>query len=208
MEKAFNITTVAQRRLCDLQEGGSPTFCDAGVPNPFKGIPLFVGTNTYTANTLSRYQMMRPFPQFSGDLLQQGRHGSSIFYNSLQIDYRIRFRGGLNLLGNYTLSKQMEQWGFNDAFNNVYQQGLYFLDRPQVVKLTAVYALPFGEGRKWGAASNGLVKKLISGWEWTNFMLEPLSGFPADLPGNVIELRDPQTALGWSRQTDWKAYDV
>ncbi len=168
MQKAYNIPTLAQRRLCDLQEGGSPTFCDAGVPNPYKGIPLFLGTGTYTTNTVSRYQMMRPFPEFTGDLTQLGRNDSSIYYNSLQIDYHIRFKGGLNLLGNYTLSKQVEQWGFNDPFNNVYQQGLYFLDRPQVIKLTAVYDLPFGEGRKWGAGSHGFVKKLISGWEWTN----------------------------------------
>ena len=51
----------------------------------------------------------------------------------------MRLRSGLTLLGNYTLSKQMEQWGFNDPYNNVYQQGLYFLDRPHVIKLTAIY---------------------------------------------------------------------
>src|SRR5258708_1782764 len=39
-------------------------------------------------------------------------------------------------------------------------------------------------------------------------MLETPSGFPADLPGNVIQLRDPLTPIGWSGQTDWKAFDV
>ena len=78
---------------------------------------------------------------------QQGRNDSSIRYDSLQINYNVRLRGGLTLLGNYTLSKQMEQWGFNDPYNNVYQQGLYTVDRPHVIKLTAVYALPFGQGK-------------------------------------------------------------
>lgn len=42
-----------------------------------------------------------------------------------------------------------------------------------MLKVTAVYELPFGEGRRWGAGSNGFVKKLISGWEWTTFFMDP-----------------------------------
>lgn len=47
---------------------------------------------------------MRPYPQFSGDMVEQGLpDGSRAWYNSLQVSYNFRFRGGLNLLGNYTL---------------------------------------------------------------------------------------------------------
>ena len=69
-------------------------------------------------------------------MTQLGRNDSYIRYDSLQINYNVRMRGGLTLLANYTLSKQIEQWGFNDPYNNVYQQGLYTLDRPHVLKLT------------------------------------------------------------------------
>jgi hypothetical protein len=93
------------------------------MPNPFKGVPAVQGTAFYTANTLSRYQLNRPFPRFSDNLLQQGRNDSNIWYNSLQVNYNMRFARGITLLANYTLSKMVERWGFTDPFNNVQQEG-------------------------------------------------------------------------------------
>ncbi|HEY1341387.1 MAG TPA: hypothetical protein VGF59_27945, partial [Bryobacteraceae bacterium] len=210
------------RKQCNIQERGSPLFCNGTVPNPFKDLPAFLGTSYYTSNTISRFNLARPFPQFSGNLTQQGRNDSFITYNSLQVNYTLRFHSGISFLGNYTLSKQIEEWGFNDPYANVYQEGLYFLDRPQVLKLTAVYELPFGEHKHFGAGSTGLVKKLISGWEWNTAFVDPFSGFPSDLP-NAIQLKDPLTPVKdasgnfvkdasgkpiWTGVTDWKAYQV
>jgi hypothetical protein len=210
MQKDYNLPPVDLRDKCNGVTGGRGDFCDAPVPNPFKGIPAFIGTSFYTANTISRWQMSRPFPQFNGTLIQYGRNDSEIHYNSLQVNYNFRFRGGLNLLGNYTLSKQVEVWGFNDPYRSVYQSGLYLLDRPHVIKLTAIYELPFGQGKRWGAGANGFVKKLISGWEITNFFVDPLKGFPSDLPGSVMILRDPATTPGggYTGKVDWKANQV
>jgi hypothetical protein len=121
----------------------------------------------------------------------------------------MRLRGGLSLVGNYTLSKQVERSNFNDVYTGTMQQGLYHLDRPHVLKLTAIYELPFGEGKRWGAGSNTFVRKLISGWQWTNFYNHALVGFPSNLPGNVIPLKDPQTpGGGFSGSPDWKAFQV
>ncbi len=209
MEKDYNIPSLDFRKQCNLQEGGSPLYCSAGVPNPFKGIEAFRGTTFFTANTIPRSSLYRPFPQFDGVLRQLGRNDSQIWYNSLQVTYNFRFRGGLNLVGNYTLSKQVEKWGFNDAYRNVYQEGLYYLDRPQVLKLVAVYELPLGKGKRFGAQASGLVNKLIGGWEVNTFFVDPFKGFPSDLPGNVIQLRDPRTpGGGWNGVTDWKANHV
>ena len=69
-------------------------------------------------------------------------------------------RNGISLLANYTLSKQVERSDINDDYTRPMQQGLYFLDRPHVIKLTAIYELPFGKGKKFGANSNKVVKKL------------------------------------------------
>src|SRR5262249_8869194 len=55
----------------------------------------------------------------------------------------------------------------------------------------------------------GLVKKLISGWEANEFFLDPFSGFPSDLPSNVVQLKDPLTpGGGFNGTTDWKADQV
>jgi hypothetical protein len=210
MNADYNIPSLDVRKTCNYLEGGSAAMCNTQVPNPFKGIPAFNGTGYYTANTVSYYQMMLPFPQFSGTLQQYGRNDSWIKYNSLQVNYNLRIRSGLNVVADYTLSKQMEEWGFNDRFTNTYQQGPYTLDRPQVLKVTTIWDLPFGEGKKFGAGSRGLTKRLISGWEVTNFFNDAFRGLPASLPGNAIMLKDPAKAVGggYTGTVNWKAYQV
>lgn len=207
-ERNYNIPSPAFRRLCNLQEGGSPNYCNEQVPNPFRGLEPFRGTNYFTASTVSRYQMARPFPQFSGDMLEQGRNDSKIWYNSVQVNYNQRIARGLTLLGNYTYSKMVEQWGFNDAFNYVQQRGLYFNDRPHYVKFNTVYDLPFGRGQKFGANTNGFVSRLIGGWTFSTYT-QFSSGEPNNLPGNVIMLKDPRTTGGrWKGTVNWDAHQV
>jgi hypothetical protein len=216
MSADYNIPSLAVRKTCNILEGGQPATspsgtlpCDQTYPNPFKGVSAFNGTSYYTSNTLSYFQLTRPFPQFSGVLTQLGRNDSSIWYNSFQLNYRVNLRGGLNLLMNYTLSKQIEEWGFNDRYTNTYQQGPYYLDRPQIIKITPVYDLPFGKGKKWANGTHGVVNRLVSGWEMTGFILDPLSGYPANLPSNAIMLKDPRTpGGGFSGHVDWKGYIV
>jgi hypothetical protein len=200
---------LAARKSCDYLEGGNAFFCNQQVPNPFQGIAAFIGTGDYTATTISRARMMTLYPQFTGGS-QLGRNDSTISYDSLQINYNVRTRSGLSLLGNYTFSKQVEEWGFLDRYTNLHQNGLYFLDRPHVLKLTTIYELPFGTGKHWGAGSKGVSKFLMSGWELTNFFVDPLKGFPANLPGNAIMLKDPAKTPGggYSGSVDWKAYQV
>lgn len=201
-QKDYNIPSLDVRKQCNIQEGGSPAFCNALVPNPFRGIQSFAGTTFFTAATISRFSMSRPFPQFDGNLLEQGRNGSSIWYNSVQISYNQRIGRSLTLMANHTISKMVERWGFNDPYANVQQQGLYFNDRPHYFKFTAVYELPFGKGQRFGANTTGAAQKLVSGWEVTTFYTNA-SGEPANLPGNVIALKDPSVG-----KIDWKANQV
>ena len=153
--------------------------------------------------------MNRPFPQFSGDLTQMGRNDSNMWYNAVQLTYNLRLRGGLSVMTNYNFSKQTEKWGFNDPYNNVYQQGIYVNDRPHVFKFTTIYELPFGPGKKFGSGvTNPIGKRLIAGWQATTFYTNQ-SGEPSALPGNVIQLKDPTTpGGGWDGSPDWKANQV
>jgi len=209
MNADYNIPSLAVRKTCNWLEGGKPANCDATVPNPYRNIAAFNGTSYYTATTISVFQMSRPFPQFSGALQQYGRNDSWIKYNSLQLNYNWRSRGGLTLLANYTLSKQMEEWGLNDPYTQTYQQGPYTIDRPQVIKATVVWELPFGQGRRFGANTHGFLNRLVSGWEYTTFFLDPLKGYPAPLASNVIPLKDPRTPGGtFTGSPNWKGYQV
>lgn len=196
----FNDISLADRQKCNVLEGGNPDYCNAQVPNPFYGLAPFAGTSLGTSPTVNRYQMLRPFPQF-GALTQYGRNDGFVHYNSFQATYNYRFRGGLTLNANYTLSKQVESWGFNDWQRGILQSGLYTQDRTHVIKITPVYELPFGQGQRWGNSTNGFVSRLISGWQVTSFFAFN-SGIPANLPQNAIELHNPAV------KQDFSAYKV
>jgi hypothetical protein len=100
----------------------------------------------------------------------------------------------------------MERWGYQDAFTNYHQQGLYFNDRPHYMKFSAVYNLPFGKGEKFGSGANKVVSMLISGWRASTYT-QWSSGEPNNLPGNAIMLKDPRTTGGdWKGSVDWKAH--
>lgn len=206
-QRAYNIPSLDFRRQCNLLEGGSPIFCDQQIANPFRGIAAFRGTTAFTAAQQSRYQLNRLFPHFNGDMLQQGLNTSNIWYNSLQVNYNQRITGDVMLMGNYTFSKMIERWGYNDPFAGVNQQGLYFNDTPHVFKVSGVYDLPFGKGKRFGSGKRGVAEKFISGWQLTGYW-NYRSGEPNDLPGNVLQLRDPQTNIGWDGNTDWKAHQI
>ena len=135
-------------------------YCDQLLPNPFQNVDAFRGTTYFTAATISRYNLNRPFPQFTGDLLEQGRNGSAAWYNSAQVNYNQRVSGGLMLLTNYTFSKTTERQDFTDPFANIQQQGLYFNDRPHFLKFTAIYELPFGQNKKFFAGASNLALTL------------------------------------------------
>ena len=207
-ERNLNVLSPAERKLCNLQEGGSPAYCNQQLANPFRGLDPFRGTSFFTAPTLSRFQLNRPFPQFDGNLQERGRGESNIWYNSLQVNYNVRIGRSLTLLGNYTLSKMVERWGYQDAVNYVKQQGLYFNDRPHYFKFNTVYELPFGKGKNFGAGVSGFAGKLISGWQVSTYT-QFSSGEPNDLAGNVIQLKNPRTTGGnWTGNVDWKAHQV
>ncbi len=192
----FNDISLADRQKCNILEGGNASYCNAQVPNPFYGLAPFAGTTLGSSPTVNRYQMLRPFPQYYG-ITQYGRNDGFVHYNSYQMTYNYRFRGGLTMNANYTLSKQVESWGFNDYQRGILQSGLYFLDHTHVIKVTPVYELPFGDGQRWGRGANRFVKTLISGWQATSFF-NFSSGIPATLPQNAIMLRNPATKANFS----------
>jgi len=167
-------------------------YCNQTLPNPFQGLAPFQGTSMYTSSTISLNQLMRQYPQFTGGT-EYGLNDGHVWYNSLQVNFNHRMRNGLNLLLNYTLSKQIERYGYLDYYQNPiqYQQGLYYADRPQAFKATVVYALPFGKGKHFLTGVHGVADRLVSGWEFNTFITETPFGEPANMPGSIEALKNP-----------------
>ena len=153
----------------DLSMGSA---LNAQVANPFYGA---ITSGALSAPTVSRGQLLRPFPQYDGLSLVGGDLGSSI-YHSLQAKVEKRFGGGNTLLAAYTWSKLISNtdtiisWvetagaaGVQDWNNLAGESSLASFDVPQRLVISYVLDLPFGRGRRYLNVTNP-AGKLISGW--------------------------------------------
>jgi len=188
VDKGFNVYDLAERQKFNLAEGGDPAYGNEKLPNPFKGIEAFKGTSFYSAGTLSRAQLARPYPHFNGSLTEQMLNDGAMFYNSMQIVYKMRARN-VNLVANYTMSKNIERLAYNDVQNSILNSTLADFDIPHRVSVAAVVDLPFGKGHRWLNSSHPFWSRVTGGWGFT-VLFQVQSGRPWALPSNVMYVKE------------------
>jgi hypothetical protein len=105
-------------------------------------------------------------------------------YNSLQLELRRRYAQGLQFQTSYTYGHQ-----YDNQFAS-FLRGEYWLrpsgntgDIPHALKANLIYELPFGQNRRWLNTSNGVVRRIVSGWQIGMFS-RLQSGTPVNI-GNV-----------------------
>jgi hypothetical protein len=161
------------------------------VPNPFFGL---IRVGALSEPTVTRGQLLRPFPQFGGINVRAVHRGSSI-YHSLQTKLERRFSRGFSLLGAYTFSRVLTNVGSRLAINFVNPgiQNSYNLDAerspgnvdiPHRLVVSYNWELPFGSGRALLSGAHGLVGWLASGWQ-VNGITTIQSGPPLGLSTSV-----------------------
>lgn len=133
----------------------------AGIAKPF---PSF-------RDNLSVAWSLRPFPQFSTIDTAGGngdRSGSSK-YHALILKLEKRYSNGLTFLTSYVFSKIITDadsaWvggAAMDHFNRRLQMSIGQLDQTHNLKLSYVYELPFGKGRKY--MTSGVSNLVLGGW--------------------------------------------
>jgi hypothetical protein len=195
--QAVNFIPLSLRQQCDAWEGGTASYCQALIANPYYQLAPFNGTSYYSSPTLARSTLSTPYPQFGGITLTKANAAAS-WYNSFQVSYEVRAKNGLTLVANWTLSKQVYQNGYNDIQRLVPERSIYQYDQPESVKFSAVYELPFGKGKRFWNTSHRLVSRLVSGWE-TNILLSYHSGIPWLLPSNFIYVKEAKLPnINWN----------
>jgi hypothetical protein len=198
--QAINFNPLGLRQQCDAWEGGTASYCQALIANPFYQLAPFNGTSYYTSPTLSRATLTVPYPQFGG-ITQVKMNNAISWYNSLQITYEIRARNDVTLVTDWTLSKQVFQNGYNDIQRLVPERSIYQYDQPESVKATVVYQLPFGRGKHFLNSSSRFISRLTSGWE-ANILFGYHSGLPWRLPSNFIYVKEAKLPnINWSAPT-------
>ncbi len=158
---AVNELSPANLALGDPSKGGSASYLTAQVANPFAG--LLPGTSLNGA-IIPRQQLLRPFPEFSGVTVQDQPNGR-LWYNALQVKFDKRYSRGLLVNGSYTLSKNLQSVNYLNPQDSAPARSLVPWDQTHRLVIAAVYELPFGPGRKFVSQSNGLVSRLVGGWQ-------------------------------------------
>ncbi len=155
------------------------------VSNPFFG--LLPATSSLGQRTITTGQLLRPYPHLTGLQHTWGSFAHSS-YHALQLKFRRRYRGGLQMLAAYTWAKMLDDFssvaGFlgqqNPGFTNNNQRwldkSLSSLDVGHRLAVNFQYELPFGKGRRF-LTSGGWGAAVLGGWE-LNGILSLQSGLP------------------------------
>lgn len=177
----------------------NPGYFNAQVPSPFYGNPLVSTTGSLNSPTIPRWQLLLPYPQYTGVSVSNNPAANSI-YNALQLRAEKRFSKGLQFLFTYVWSKSMDDSssgasGLNflgagglgeiqDPNNRAIERSVSAYNLPQVVQFSWTYELPYGHGRMFGSSSNRIVNFVAGGWQ-LNGIYRWDDGFPVALGYNA-----------------------
>ncbi|MCI0661095.1 MAG: TonB-dependent receptor [Acidobacteria bacterium] len=129
------------------------------VANPFFGLIQGIGD---TMN-ISRMNLLKPFPQF-GQVITTTNDGYS-WYHSGQLRVEKRFTRGYTLQASYTYSKFMQAIEYLNPADPIPYRSISDQDYPHRFAVNGIAELPFGKGQKLLGNTNGIISKLISGWQ-------------------------------------------
>ena len=124
----YNEPSAAFQAQCDVTLGGSRSFCDELLPNPFFGVAGFEGTTRFTnRDALRASSLRRPFPAFSGcnsvqrPMLHQNQHNiGKLIYDSLQFVANKRWAKGVTINASYTWVPRWTEIGARRRHGNAY----------------------------------------------------------------------------------------
>ena len=182
----FNDPSLALQSQCDVTQGGSRSFCDQLLPNPFFGIPGFEGTSRFTNRTLSRFELNRPFPAF-GDFNMNSLNEGRMWYDSAQLVANKRWAKGVTVNASYTWVPRWTEEGANTTTNigaayvddvlRLKNRGPYFSHRKHRLTASGVWEMPWRDRRD-------LLGYILGGWSVAPMFVYQ-SGQPWLMPDNV-----------------------
>jgi len=131
----------------------------------------------------------RPHVGFTG--IEGSSNAGMLIYHGLQARLEHRYSGGLYLLDAFSYSRAVDNAsGHLDTPNNDNsrvnlanlrgERGQSAYNQPLNDTLTAIWDLPYGRGRHWGASANRMMQTVAGGWQFT-IIDTATSGQPVNL---------------------------
>ncbi len=143
-------------------------------------------------------QTLQPFPQIPNwsTVLSNNSPLGFTTYHSMQFQVNKRLSHGLQFLANYNWSKSIDNldsafgsWTNYgrplDYYNLGLEKTVSAADRTHIVKVGAMYDLPFGRGRQWGRDTNPFAEFLAGGWT-LQYIGNYMSGLPLGFGGTGV----------------------
>jgi hypothetical protein len=166
---------------------GGPLAQQAGIALPYANF-----TNPAVQRTTRNVaQSLRPYPQYLNVVTgsQGGDKSGHSTYHAMVLKLERRYSSGLTFQWNYTLSKILTDSDSYDAsstsqdqYNRRLDKSIGRFDQTHALKLSTIYELPFGKGRRW-MNRGGVVNGMFGGWR-VSAIQSYFSGFPVALARN------------------------
>jgi hypothetical protein len=145
------------------------------VSNPFYGT---ITSGALSTKTVSRGQLLRPFPQFT-DVIDDYASVGGITYSSLQAKVEHRYTNGFSLLASYTWGKNMGNVGnrypggiaYQNAYDLGAEESYSTLDIAHTVAAAATYLLPTGRGQLFGGDMPRWADSILGGWQLNGLVM-------------------------------------
>ena len=133
-------------------------------PNPGAAAATLYGNATFRSNMATTAGYPRNFFVLNPDVNTANvtTNGNSTTYDSMQLTWRRSLSDGLAVDANYVLARR-----YASTLDTLREDRTLVRSTqgvPQALKLTAIYDLPFGRGRRYGADVNPWVDGVIGGW--------------------------------------------
>lgn len=158
VDRNINATPAKYLSTSPTRDVATINYLGAQFPNPFFGL-----NPAYTSSTISRADLLRPYPQF-GNITYRDHVGYS-WYHSLQSRLDKRLAKGFTLQMSYTWSKAMEASSFLNAQDSMPYESLADIDRAHRITGSGIWELPFGKGRKFGTNMPKMLEFFAGGWQ-------------------------------------------
>jgi hypothetical protein len=185
VNRDINATPGQYLSTSPVRDQATINYLSAAFPNPFYGL------NPQYTQTISRGNILRPYPQF-GSITYSDPVGYS-WYHSLQSRVEKRFSQGYTLQISHTWSRAMEATSFLNASDPMPYESLADIDRAHRVAGSGIWELPFGRGRRFGAKMNRWANGVLGGWQLAG-AYQRQSGQPIGW-GNIQIIGDSTTLV-------------
>ena len=183
LEVARSLKPLADQYLSTLptRDTAAINYLSANLPNPFSGIPQFVGTNL-SGSVVSRPQLIEQFPQFSA--ITYYTYDGKSWYDALNAKFEKRFTHGYLVALTYTWSKYLVANTLLNAGDANAAKYLSPQDYPHHLAVSSVYQLPFGRNRRFFSGMSKFLEPVFGGWD-LSYIYVYQSGAPV-LFGDVL----------------------